>query len=144
MRSWLLLTYKVPRAPTSSRVYVWRKLKQLGALLMNDAAWVLPSTAQTIEQFQWLTIEIQELGGEVTVWQSTLILDGTEAALVDQFTSQVEIAYREILSKLKRANPDLGALSRRFQQLRAKDYFHCALRTQVIKALISAKGGSKK
>lgn len=27
---WVLLTYKVPRQPAASRVYVWRKLKRLG------------------------------------------------------------------------------------------------------------------
>jgi hypothetical protein len=44
-RLWVLLVYKVPREPTSSRAYVWRKLKRLGALLIHDAVWVLPATA---------------------------------------------------------------------------------------------------
>jgi len=42
--TWVLLTYKIPREPTASRAYVWRKLKRLGALLMHDAVWVLPNT----------------------------------------------------------------------------------------------------
>src|SRR6266567_9517091 len=56
-RLWMLLVYKVPREPTSSRAYVWRKLKKLGAVLLHDAVWVLPATAWTREQLQWLSVE---------------------------------------------------------------------------------------
>jgi hypothetical protein len=54
---WLLLLYKVARQPSARRVYIWRKLKRLGALLLHDAAWVLPATPRTREQFQWLAAE---------------------------------------------------------------------------------------
>ena len=30
VRTWMLLVYNVPNKPTSSRLYVWRKLKKLG------------------------------------------------------------------------------------------------------------------
>src|SRR5690348_15616912 len=49
---WLLLIYKFPREPTASRVYDWRKLKQLGAIALQDAVWVLPATPRTQEQLQ--------------------------------------------------------------------------------------------
>ena len=48
---WLLLVYRIPREPTSGRVYVWRKLKQLGAIAVQDAVWMLPATPRTREQF---------------------------------------------------------------------------------------------
>lgn len=64
---WLLLTYRIPREPTSGRVYVWRKLKQLGAISVQGAIWVLPTTPRTREQFQWLASEILELQGAVTL-----------------------------------------------------------------------------
>ena len=65
---WLFLIYKIPREPTAGRVSVWRKLKQLGAVLLQDAVWVLPETTRTHEQYQWLSAEITEHGGEATVW----------------------------------------------------------------------------
>jgi hypothetical protein len=46
------------------RVYIWRKLKRLGAVLFQDAVRVLPNAARTLEQFQWLAAEIVEMGGE--------------------------------------------------------------------------------
>src|SRR4051812_28239151 len=72
LRTWMMLVYRVPNEPTASRVYVWRKLKRLGALLLQDAVWVLPATPHTREQLRWLATEIVELHGEASVWESRL------------------------------------------------------------------------
>jgi hypothetical protein len=139
--SWVLLVYKVPREPTSSRAMIWRKLKRLGALLLHDAVWVLPATAWTREQFQWLAVEIGELGGEAYLWESRLPMPGQAEGLVRQFQTRVESAYQEILDALERDNVDLVALSRTYQQVRAQDYFHSALGTQARERLMRARGG---
>jgi hypothetical protein len=139
--SWVLLVYKIPREPTSSRAMIWRKLKRLGALLLHDAVWVLPATPWTREQFQWLTVEIGELGGEAYLWESRLLLNGQAEALVQQFQARVEAAYQEILDELKQDEADLVALSRRYQQVWAQDYFHSALGTHVRDRLMRARGG---
>jgi hypothetical protein len=124
-------------------VYVWRKLKRLGAVLLHDAAWVLPATPQTHEQFQWLAAEITELGGEASLWESQLTMDGTEEGLVRRFLAEADTAYDEILTQLGRKSPDLAALSRRYQQVQAQDYFHSAKGEKVRRALITAKGGTR-
>ena len=139
--SWVLLVYRIPREPTASRAMVWRKLKRLGALLLHDAVWVLPATPWTREQFQWLAVEIGELGGEAHLWESRLLLNGQSDALVQQFQARVDAAYQEILEDLSREDPDLVALSRKYQQIRAQDYFHSALGQQVRMRLMNARGG---
>jgi hypothetical protein len=140
---WLLLSYKVPRAPTAKRVYVWRKLKKLGAVSLQDSVWVLPATPHAREQFRWLASEIEELGGETTLWESTLLSDGQAARLVERFSAPVEKNYSVILAALKRRNPDLTALSRQYQQALAQDYFRSALGRKVRSALLAAKGDRK-
>src|ERR1700724_2946206 len=97
---WVLLVYKIPREPTSSRAAVWRKMKRLGALLLHDAVWVLPATSWTREQFQWLAVEIGEMEGEAYLWESQLLLNGQAEALVQQFQVRVDAAYQEILKDL--------------------------------------------
>lgn len=139
--SWVLLVYKVPREPTAGRAMVWRKLKRLGALLLHDAVWVLPATAWTREQFQWLAVEIGELGGEAYLWESRLLLNGQAEELVRQFQTRVEAAYQEILDELEQENVDLVALSRKYQQIRAQDYFHSTMGTLVRERLMRARGG---
>ena len=139
--SWVLLVYRIPREPTSSRATIWRKLKRLGALLLHDAVWVLPATPWTREQFQWLAVEIGELEGEAYLWESRLLLNGQEDALVRQFQARVDVAYQEILDGLEQDDADLVALSRKYQQVRAQDYFHSVLGTHVRERLMSARGG---
>jgi len=138
---WVLLVYKIPREPTASRAQVWRKLKRLGALLLHDAVWVLPATSWTREQFQWLAVEIGELGGEAHLWESHLLLNGQAEALIQQFQARVNAGYQEILEELEQEDADLVALSRTYQQVRAQDYFHSALGTHVRERLMSARGG---
>jgi DNA-binding transcriptional regulator PaaX len=138
---WVLLVYKIPREPTASRAQIWRKLKRLGALLLHDAVWVLPATPWTREQFQWLSVEIGELSGEAHLWEAKLLLNGQADALVQQFQARVDAAYQEILDELEQEDTDLVALSRKYQQVRAQDYFHSAQGTHVRERLMSARGG---
>ncbi len=138
----MLLVYKVPNEPSAARVYVWRKLKKLAAVLIHDSVWVLPATPQTREHFQWLATEIDEMEGEATVWESRLAM-GDEDQLIEQFNNAIDQTYREILREIKMKNADLAALSRRYQQARAKDYFDSEIGRQVRESLIAAKGGPR-
>lgn len=138
---WLLLVYKIPREPTAGRVYVWRKLKQLGAVAVQDAAWALPQTERTREQFQWLAAEITELGGQVDLWEAEQIYSTDTQALRNEFIETVEAEYREILTALKKKKRNLAELSKRFQQAMSKDYFASTLGRQVRERLLSAEGG---
>jgi hypothetical protein len=138
-RVWLLLTYKIPSEPSARRVYVWRKLKRLGALLVHDAIWVLPATDRTREQLQWLTAEITELEGEATVWEARLSSTSQAEKLIEQFRSQVDSVFREILDELTHGDTDLEALGRRFQQVTTQDYFQSPLRERTRDALVTAR-----
>lgn len=141
---WLLLTYKVPRDPTAGRVAVWRKLKQLAAVALQDAVWVLPANPQTREQFQWLAAEIEELEGEATLWESRLLNVGTESRMIARFNDPVEAEYREILRELKKRRPDLVSLSKRYQQIQVRDYFHLELGKKVRAALVAARSDAER
>lgn len=142
MNQWVLLVYKVPSEPSARRVYVWRKLKKLGAILLHDAVWILPSTERTREQFQWLASEIVEMGGEALLWEAHQLLNRQEEQLVQQFTRQAEDIYQEILDALHHPEADLAGLSRRYQQAKSQDYFGTALEAQVREALLQARGSN--
>lgn len=136
---WLMLVYKIPREPTAARVSVWRKLKRLGAHLLHDAVWVLPETPRTREQFQWLTAEIVELGGEATLLHGQPLGAKQEAGLVRHFQSQADRLYDEIDAALRGKALDLAALSRSFQQAAAVDFFQSKRGPKVRAALLAAE-----
>jgi hypothetical protein len=73
---WVLLVYRLPREPSRHRVAVWRKLRDLGALYLQDGVAALPEDAVTREQLEWLQLRVREAGGEATLWEAK---PGTEA-----------------------------------------------------------------
>jgi hypothetical protein len=142
--AWLLLLYKVPAEPTARRVSIWRKLKRLGAILLHDAAWVLPDTPRTREQFQWLAADVVEMGGEAHLWESRAALSGQDALLTRQFVERAEAAYQAVRTGLEQDERDLAALAQQYQQARQKDFFKSRLGQQVYKALLEAQDGDHK
>ncbi len=137
---WLLITYQLPSKPSARRVYIWRKLKRLGAIPIFEAVWVLPDTPRTHEQFQWLAAEIQEMGGEAMFWKAQSELSGQEEALVIQFTKQIDVAYQVMLTRFEQPDTDLTALAQEYQQIQQRDYFHSRIGQQVRKRFLAARG----
>ena len=65
---WVLLSYRLPREPSTPRITLWRKLKKLGVAQLADGVVALPADARTREQFDWLAEEVVESGGQAGVW----------------------------------------------------------------------------
>ena len=141
MINWLLLHYKLPTKPSALRVYIWRKLKRLGAILLHEAVWVLPDQPRTAEQIQWLTAEIQEMGGEAYSWRANAILGENNETLKQQFNEQVDKIYADLLKKLEKSRADLQEISKQYQQAAAQDFFHSKLGLRVREKLTSRRGG---
>lgn len=141
-QTWVLLTYKIPREPTTTRVSVWRKLKRMGAILLHDTVWVLPATPQTRENFQWLASEILEGGHEAMLWEAQLPLPGQDAALRQQVLAQVDGEYAAILDALAQGDADLAVLSRRYQVVQSQDYLQSSHGRVVREALLLAARGA--
>ncbi len=141
VKKWLILVYKIPREPTAGRVFVWRKLKQLGAIALQDAVWVLPKTTRTSEQFQWLAAEITELKGECLLWDADQVYATDSMSLEKQFTEPLVEEYRAILSALKKRNCDLAELSKRYLEASKQDFFALELGKQTREKLLLVGGG---
>lgn len=141
MTNWLLLHYKLPSKPSALRVYIWRKLKRLGAILLHEAVWVLPDQPRTAEQVQWLTAEIQEMGGEAYSWRANIILGEDNESISQRFNEQVDEVYSDLLKKLEKPRADLQEISKQYQQATAQDFFHSKLGLRVREKLTSKRGG---
>ena len=142
--SWLLLLYKIPRTPSAPRVYVWRKLKRTGAILLHDAVWVLPDLPRTAEQIQWLTAEIQEMGGEGFSWRASTLLGISDESLKQKFIEQVDAIYADLLKQLKKSKPDVQDIATAYQQAISQDFFHSKLGLQLRNKLESKRSGERR
>src|SRR5438477_6967944 len=71
---WLQLTYKVPSEPSQKRVWVWRRLQNLGAFALQNSVYLLPASEEVEKHFRQLAHEIHEMGGEASIF-SVVALD---------------------------------------------------------------------
>jgi hypothetical protein len=142
----VLLIYRIPREPSRYRVAVWRKLRDLGALYLQDGVAALPEDAVTREQLEWLQLRVREAGGEATLWEGRPGTVAEEAQLVATFRSSREQAYRAIVAGAERLRrkaqlggggvlEQLGKLEREFRAERRRDYFRSPLRAEAAGAL---------
>ncbi len=143
MADWLLLHYTVGSKASAQRVYIWRKLKRLGALLLQDAVWILPHTARTAEHLRWLATEIQEMEGEAVLWRSQLAFGLQEDVLRKRFRAQVDEEYAGLLHQLERKGADLPAISQQYQQAHTRDYFDSELGRRLRKKLVARRGDAR-
>ena len=141
MTNWLLLHYKLPNKPSALRVYIWRKLRRFGAILLHEAVWVLPDLPRTAEQIQWLVVEIEEMGGNAFYWKANSLLSAQQDSIIHQFQEQVDTVYSDLLRRLEKSKPDLQEISREYQQALSQDFFRSELGLLVREKLTSTRGG---
>jgi hypothetical protein len=146
----VLLVYRIPREPSRHRVAVWRKLRDLGALYIQDGVVALPEDAVTREQLEWLQLRVREAGGEATLWEARPGTVAERAELVRDFRHSREEAYRIIIAKAERLrrkaqmggkglSEQIGKLERQFRAERRRDYFRSPLRGEAAAALKAAR-----
>jgi hypothetical protein len=96
---WLLLTYKVPPDPASKRVALWRRLKGMGAVYLQNGVCLLPKTDDHARRLKMLENDISEMGGEAVILETVGLDRMQEDKVVDRFTADRDDAYREFIDK---------------------------------------------
>jgi hypothetical protein len=96
---WLVLIYRVPSEPTRLRATVWRRLKGLGAIYLQNSAAALPSSAAAQRALRKLRHEILGMHG-TAVLMSCDVLAG-EADIRTAFEAARNDEYEEIVDKCR-------------------------------------------
>ena len=104
---WLLLIHQLPPKPAYFRVKIWRRLNDLGAILIKNAVYALPANAETQEDFEWLLREIAEGGGEAVVCEARLIDGLSDHQVRDLFNVARDADYQEIAEEARAIATDL-------------------------------------
>jgi hypothetical protein len=94
---WLVLIYRVPPEPTRLRSTVWRRIKSLGAIYLQNSAAALPASAVTERALRKLRREIIEMSG-TAVLLSCAVLAG-EADVRHAFQAARDDEYEEIVDR---------------------------------------------
>lgn len=128
---WVLLSYRMPREPSTPRITIWRKLKRLGVAQISDGLVALPADARTREHLDWIADEILDAGGTATVWLARPASRSQERHLAETMADARAGEYRAVLAEATAAlSSSATERARVMRKLRAelrrihrRDYF---------------------
>jgi hypothetical protein len=155
-RRWLLLIYRIKAESSGRRTYVWRQLRQLGAVYLQQAAAVLPDRPELRAELDRLGQRIRSAGGEASLLETVSPSPAWEEELVARFNAARDAEYEEILdsvesfedeirreaakerfrfAELEEGEADWEKLQRWFARLGERDFFGAAGRASAEDAL---------
>ncbi|HEX8004982.1 MAG TPA: Chromate resistance protein ChrB [Trebonia sp.] len=94
---WLLLIYRIPPEPTRLRSTVWRRIKSLGAIYLQNSVAALPASPSAERSLRRLRREILDMSG-TAILLSSAVLAG-EAEVRGAFQRARNDEYEEIVDK---------------------------------------------
>src|SRR5690242_21328911 len=65
--SWRVITYRLPAEPSRHRVAVWRELRRLGAVALQQGTWAVPDGEPFATGFAQVVEAIKAAGGQPVV-----------------------------------------------------------------------------
>jgi hypothetical protein len=155
--SWLVLVYRVPSDPTRLRAAVWRRLKALGAVYLQNSVAALPAGAAGERALRGLRKEIQEMGGSAQLLSAEALAGHGD--LVAVFNAARDEEYGEVIARcrdflteienetaashftyaeLEENDEDLTKLRTWFEKVAARDVLEAARRAEAERALEQA------
>jgi hypothetical protein len=158
MAEWLLLIYKLPPEPSRYRASIWRKLKEAGAIYLQQGAAALPADATSLALMRTLVCEIAQMQGTAYLAQSTWLSD--EAELEAAFNAARAAEYTEVLGRcrdfqrelakeraihnysfaeLEENEEDLHKLETWLGKITRRDRFGCPLRQEAEQAATACR-----
>lgn len=128
---WVLLSYRIPREPSTPRIGVWRRLRRLGVAQLGDGLVALPQDARTREHLEWVAAQVEEAGGSATLWQAQAQSSADERQVAEAMAAARSQEYAQLIEQA-RAGLNLDEASRRrllrrlrgeLRAVRRRDYF---------------------
>ena len=104
---WQIITYRLPKEPSRHRVAVWRELRRLGAISLQQGTWALPTGEGFDEGFAQVIRTIVTAGGQPV----TLMVaddDHSVAQLEGLFSEQRDLEWQEFLADCDKYEAELS------------------------------------
>jgi hypothetical protein len=142
---WLFLVHQIPVQPSQARVKIWRALKKMGAVLHRNSVYVLPYSKDQHEDFEWLSQQIRDGGGEASIFLSEALSEQENQELRKRFQAARDADYEDLLrlssvlqqkldanrdrthlsaQRMKKMLSNLEDLKSSLERIRRVDFFH--------------------
>lgn len=141
---WLLVIVSTAGASSTLRVHVWRRLRSLGGLYLQQAVCLLPERPETTRAVSRLLGRVRHEGGEGRVIRISIADQDEENEIIAEFQQERADEYREVVSRtpaflqeieterargratyteVEESDADLERLRTWLGRIRARDYF---------------------
>jgi hypothetical protein len=144
----------IPAKPASVRVKIWRRLQAVGAVGLRGSVYALPNREECVEVFEWVSRELNELGGQASICEGRFLDASTDDDIERRFIDARNVDYAEIAAAAKQLAKKLEAkriaperiaaftdehakLVRRFDEVTAIDFLHVPGR-EAVEGLLAA------
>jgi hypothetical protein len=105
---WLVVSVTTAGAAGSLRVQVWRKLRSLGALYLQQSVCLLPARADVVREVRRLVDRIQRQGGQARVLRMAFTDPAEEQAVIAELNAARDGEYTEVLGRLPELRRELA------------------------------------
>ena len=92
-----VLVYRMPAKPTAGRVAVWRQLKKIGAIYLQQSVCVFPAKPEVRKDLAPILQRITDAAGEFHMLPLRKLGPAEERKLIQQFQDQTSKHYQEII-----------------------------------------------
>ncbi|MCE5202619.1 MAG: hypothetical protein LLG24_00120 [Actinomycetia bacterium] len=141
---WLNVIYRLPSKPSTLRVSVWKQVKELGGLPLQQSTYAFPDRPDVREGLAQIGKLVEQGGGEAVLLEVPSVDAKTEAAFVSGLARLRDEEYEEIIDdceemthrierkterqhfdreELLDARSDVARVRTHFEAILARDYF---------------------
>ncbi|GCE31661.1 hypothetical protein KDA_71450 [Dictyobacter alpinus] len=157
LRRYILLIYQVPSQPSGTRVGIWRELKKMGALYLQQSVCIFPEIDAVRLSLQKITERITEQGGNYHLLPINDLPVEEETKIVDGFIAQSNLQYDEIIencdvnfskeiefetfrqnftfAEAEEIGQELEKIRRWYDRVVERDWFGAARREQALRSI---------
>ena len=99
---WWLLAYRVPSQPSNNRVSVWRELKRLGVVYLQQCVCLAPDAPGIAEELGRIRERVTKLGGSSNLLRLPRQAAAEDASLVDAFRELAAEEYAKVVEECEK------------------------------------------
>jgi len=124
-------------------VAVWRQLQRAGVVPLGNSGYLLPSSPENRERFEWMATAIRSERGEASVLEVQSIDNCSTPQLKRRFSDASGARFRDLLDDIRKvrrgkagaSHAPILRLRQRFQEIATIDFFDSPMRRQAERAL---------
>ncbi|MEU6687315.1 Chromate resistance protein ChrB [Streptomyces sp. NPDC046832] len=135
--AWLMVAVSTAGAADSLRVHVWRKLRGLGAVYVQQSVCLLPDRPPVAGAVRKLVDKVRAEGGTARLLHLTLTDPVERGEVIGEFRASVTAEYGEVLERLPaffaeiEAEADLARFETWVGKIAVRDYFAAPIGAEV-------------